>query len=134
MGRAIDDSGQLVGSAAIAERLGFKSSTLVHWWRTHDETFPDPLVRLAGNVMIWYWPDVEDWAKNSTRLGSKARRSPQAPPAGEVVADGKQGNKKGGTTKAGAQLEGEMAEETQRRQESEQRMTIGFLREGTVRT
>ncbi len=85
MGRALEDSDQLVGSAAIAERLGFKSSTLVHWWRTHDETFPDPLVRLTGNVMIWYWPDVAAWAKASTRLGSKARRTPERP-AGEAVA------------------------------------------------
>jgi len=67
MGRRVD-ADQLVGASEIAERLGLRLAQTVHDWRRRHAEFPTPLVSLTmGHV--WYWPDVEAWAKRTGRLG-----------------------------------------------------------------
>jgi hypothetical protein len=64
--RSIDPS-DLVGAPEIADRLGLARPQVVHNWRYRHADFPEPLVELRqGNV--WYWPDVEEWAKRTGRL------------------------------------------------------------------
>lgn len=58
---------QLVGSAEIAERLGLSRHQAVHVWRQRFPDFPEPVVKLK-QAMVWYWPDVERWAKEHGRL------------------------------------------------------------------
>ncbi len=58
---------KLVGAKEIADRLGAKRPQVVYEWRRRHEDFPQPLVTLSiGSV--WYWPDVERWAKATGRL------------------------------------------------------------------
>ena len=66
MGRRLDVD-KLVGTAEIASRLGIKNSETVHDWRRRYPEFPQPVVRLRVGL-IWYWPDVERWAKATRRL------------------------------------------------------------------
>jgi predicted DNA-binding transcriptional regulator AlpA len=66
MGRRLDVD-QLVGAAEIAERVAVKRSTVIHDWRHRHDDFPQPVLRLRG-VLIWYWPDVERWARRTGRL------------------------------------------------------------------
>lgn len=73
MGRPVDDADLLVTAPAIAERLSLPNYQQVHRWRSKDKTFPDPLVRLEGGTMIWYWPDIEDWLRAKTRGGNPKR-------------------------------------------------------------
>lgn len=63
--RALDPE-QLVGAAEIAQRLGVVRDT-VHLWRRRHADFPAPVAELE-QAMVWYWPDVEAWAKASGRL------------------------------------------------------------------
>lgn len=58
---------QLVGATEIAERLGLSLPQTVHLWRARYPDFPDPIAVLKMG-MIWYWPDVEAWAKDTGRL------------------------------------------------------------------
>ena len=77
MGRLVDVD-QLVGSAEIARRLGLARHQHVHWWRKNDRSFPAPVVDVStGNikVYVWYWPDVETWARQTGRLPTPARRT-----------------------------------------------------------
>ncbi len=69
MGRSVDAS-LLVGSQEIAERLGLRRYQHVHWYREHDPTFPEPVARIGTGrgTLIWYWPDIEAWAKRAGRL------------------------------------------------------------------
>lgn len=58
---------QLVGVTEIAERLGARSPQRVRDWRLRYPDFPEPVATLAmGHV--WYWPEVERWAKSTNRL------------------------------------------------------------------
>lgn len=61
------DAEQLVGAEEIAERLSLSSVRRVHELRQRQEDFPPPLVRLK-RAMVWYWPDVERWAKQRGRI------------------------------------------------------------------
>lgn len=63
------DPQQLVGTAEIAERLGLAQFQTVHSWRQRYSDFPKPVATLK-QAMIWYWPDVEDWARKTGRLSS----------------------------------------------------------------
>jgi hypothetical protein len=56
----------LVGVAEIADRLGIAIVT-VHRWRERPVDFPAPVQQLSAGL-IWAWPDVERWAKNTGRL------------------------------------------------------------------
>ena len=65
MGRRLDVD-QLVGAAEIARRLGLQRAQQVHQLRRRDPTFPAHVVRLElgeHGTYIWYWPDVERWAR-----------------------------------------------------------------------
>jgi predicted DNA-binding transcriptional regulator AlpA len=73
VGRLVDP-GQLVGAHEIVERLSLKRVQHVHWYREHDPSFPAPIARIGGaGTYVWYWPDVEEWARQAGRL----------PPGGE---------------------------------------------------
>lgn len=67
MGRRID-SDQLVGAAEIAARLGMKRPQVIHDWRRRYPDFPEPVAHLR-QALVWNWPDVERWAKQTGRLG-----------------------------------------------------------------
>lgn len=58
---------QLVGAAEIAERLGMKRPQVVHSWRNRHDDFPTPVAHLR-TALVWYWPDVERWARTTGRL------------------------------------------------------------------
>ncbi len=57
---------KLVGAGEIAARLGFKRIQRVHdWLRAERSGFPKPVRRIGGvrGIHIWFWPDVEEWAR-----------------------------------------------------------------------
>lgn len=56
----------LVGAAEIAARLGIRQPHTIHSWRRRYSDFPDPIAHLK-TAMIWYWPDVEAWARATGR-------------------------------------------------------------------
>lgn len=66
MGRKLD-ADDLVGAAEIAERLSLAQVQTVHSWRRRYEDFPEPVARLK-QALIWSWPDVEGWARDTGRL------------------------------------------------------------------
>lgn len=66
MGRRID-ADNLVGAAEIAERCGVKRPQVVHDWRSRYEDFPEPVAQLR-RALVWNWPDVERWARDTGRL------------------------------------------------------------------
>jgi predicted DNA-binding transcriptional regulator AlpA len=68
MGRKVD-ADELVGATEIAERIGLSHPEAVHTWRKRYPDFPQPVAKLR-RVMIWYWPDVERWARRTGRLHS----------------------------------------------------------------
>lgn len=76
VGRLVD-ADLLVGSLEIAQRLGVKRHQVVHEWRRRDPGFPPPLATVSRSL-IWYWPDVEAWARSTGRL----RQPPRGPSAG----------------------------------------------------
>jgi hypothetical protein len=61
------DLDQLVGAAEIADRLGLSHAQTVHTWRRRHSDFPEPVLRLK-QALIWHWPDVEEWARQTGRL------------------------------------------------------------------
>jgi hypothetical protein len=79
MGEAYDVD-QLVGTSEIAARLGV-SRSVVGDWRARHAGFPSPVLELRmGNV--WYWPEVERWARATGRLSRSdpfLNRPPSAP-------------------------------------------------------
>jgi hypothetical protein len=66
MGRRVDVD-DLVGATDIAARLDLASGSLVHDWRARYDDFPAPIARV-GTVVVWAWPDVEKWAKQTGRI------------------------------------------------------------------
>jgi hypothetical protein len=50
----------------VGERLGIDRRS-VHQLKRRHADFPAPVARLES-AMIWYWPDVEAWAKATGRL------------------------------------------------------------------
>ena len=57
---------ELVGAAEIAERLGSAPRT-IHAWRRRHPDFPAPVAELTS-ALVWYWPDVERWARKTGRI------------------------------------------------------------------
>ncbi len=77
VGRELDVD-QLVSARAITERLGYRNVQIVHfWWRT-DATFPAPVYALEGQrgARLWYWPEVQAWARASGRLDASGQPRP----------------------------------------------------------
>ena len=66
MGKKVD-AAQLVGAAEIAIRLGVAQGRVVHVWRRRHDDFPEPVASLRSGL-IWYWPDVERWARRTGRI------------------------------------------------------------------
>jgi predicted DNA-binding transcriptional regulator AlpA len=66
MGREVD-ADLLVGAAEIAERIGLSHVQSVHTIRRRHPDFPSPVAQLK-TAMVWYWPDIEAWAKATGRL------------------------------------------------------------------
>ena len=85
MSRPIDPA-ELVGAAEIAERLGLAFSQTVHDWRRRHSEFPKPVATLKMGL-VWFWPDVEAWARTSGRLVKKAARSSSRDPARAAPAE-----------------------------------------------
>jgi len=56
----------LVGAAEIAERLGLTQADTIHSWRRRHDDFPAP-VRELRMGLVWWWPDVQAWAKATGR-------------------------------------------------------------------
>ena len=65
MGRSVDAE-QLVGATEISRRLGVARTQVVHNWRTRHHDFPEPVAELEA-ALIWYWPDIEEWAISTGR-------------------------------------------------------------------
>lgn len=61
------DADKLVGAEELAERLHLSSPRRLHELRQRHPDFPAPLVILR-RAMVWYWPDVERWARQAGRL------------------------------------------------------------------
>ena len=57
-----------VGPPEIAERLNVERRT-VDSWRQRDVGFPEPRWTVGGRP-AWDWPDVEKWARLTSRLPS----------------------------------------------------------------
>jgi predicted DNA-binding transcriptional regulator AlpA len=57
---------QLVGAAEIAQRFGLKRASVVHDWRHRYPAFPAPVATLSAGL-VWAWPDVEEWARETGR-------------------------------------------------------------------
>ena len=60
---------KLVGAGDIAKRLGVKRQA-VHNWRERHRDFPQPEGKIEGGL-VWYWPDVEAWARKTGRYPPK---------------------------------------------------------------
>jgi predicted DNA-binding transcriptional regulator AlpA len=70
MGRKVDVD-QLVGAREIANRLGVKRSGVVHDWHHRHPEFPEPVTQLE-KALVWYWPEVERWARKTGRYPQPA--------------------------------------------------------------
>lgn len=57
----------LVGAAEIAERLGWAHPQTVHTTRRRHPEFPPPVARLR-QALVWSWPEVASWARDTGRL------------------------------------------------------------------
>ena len=68
MGRRVDVD-ELVGASEIAARLKVSHVETVHNWRRRYPDFPEPVAKLE-RALIWYWPDVEKWARSTGRSGT----------------------------------------------------------------
>jgi hypothetical protein len=66
MGRRVDVN-HLVGAAEIAQRLGAARAQVVREWHRRHADFPAPVARVS-NTWVWYWPDIERWARRTGRL------------------------------------------------------------------
>ena len=77
MGRKLDVD-HLVGTNEVARLLGMANPQTVHHYKTHDPTFPQPVVVLGGNqrTHIWYRPEIERWGRRNGRLPKVTRQDP----------------------------------------------------------
>lgn len=57
---------QLDGASEIAKRLGVARTQVIHVWRQRHPDFPQPVATLDMGL-VFYWPDVERWAKATGR-------------------------------------------------------------------
>jgi hypothetical protein len=66
VGRKLDVD-ELVGATEIAQRLRLAQPQTVHSWRRRYSDFPKPVATLK-QALVWYWPDVARWARQTGRL------------------------------------------------------------------
>ncbi|MGI8709699.1 MAG: hypothetical protein ACR2LA_01705 [Acidimicrobiales bacterium] len=78
MGRQVDVE-HLVAARTITDRLGYRNVQVLHFWRNTDDSFPEPVFVFDGlrGARLWYWPDVEAWAKETGRLDEDGTPHPQ---------------------------------------------------------
>ncbi len=78
VGRQVDVE-QLVAARTITDRLGYRNVQVLHFWRNTDDSFPEPVFVFDGlrGARLWYWPDVEAWAKETGRLDEDGTPHPQ---------------------------------------------------------
>ncbi len=65
------DLDNLVGSQAIADRLGVRFVERIYAMRREDPTFPAPVFSSLPGAFakrLWSWPDVWRWAKHCGRV------------------------------------------------------------------
>jgi predicted DNA-binding transcriptional regulator AlpA len=67
MGRKLDVD-LLVTTAEIVQRLGMTEQRTVNGWMRRYDDFPKPVVTRGERVLLWYWPEVEAWARNTNRI------------------------------------------------------------------
>jgi hypothetical protein len=83
MGSRRVDPELLVGSREIADRVGARHTQHIQAWLVHDRTFPAPVAVLGRDsgrpTYIWYWPDVEHWAKGKGRILLDGHNNGDAP-------------------------------------------------------
>ena len=63
-------------------RLGLKRVQELHYYRRSDPSFPEAVFRVAearGGAHVWYWPDIERWARRKGRLPESATVKKTAP-------------------------------------------------------
>lgn len=75
MARTVDVS-DLVGFVEIAERLNLKDANLVRVWRRRWADFPEPVAKLRIGD-IFYWPDIERWARVTEQRRYRAPPHPR---------------------------------------------------------
>lgn len=81
VGRRVDVD-LLVGAGEIVRRLGLKRVQELHYYRRTDPSFPEAVFRVAearGGAHVWYWPDIERWARRKGRLPESATVKKTAP-------------------------------------------------------
>jgi hypothetical protein len=81
VGRRVDVE-QLVGAGEVVRRLGLKRVQELHYYRRSDPSFPEAVFRVAearGGAHVWYWPDIERWARRKGRLPESATVKKTAP-------------------------------------------------------
>lgn len=69
VGRQVDID-QVVSARAITQRLGYRNVQVVHFWRRTDDSFPEAVFVFDGlrGARLWYWPEVEAWARATGRM------------------------------------------------------------------
>lgn len=63
----------LVGAYEITERLAFRRVQDVHYLLRTDASFPRPVYPRGepkGVAKVWYWPDVQRWARRAGLVGA----------------------------------------------------------------
>ena len=70
MTRVIDPA-LLVSAVEIARRMHLESPAAVHSWRHAGIGFPAPVGR--RREFLWYWPDVQSWARRMRATVRDAR-------------------------------------------------------------
>lgn len=88
----------LVGAGEIVRRLGLKRVQELHYYRRSDPSFPEAVFRVAearGGAHVWYWPDIERWARRTGRLGESARtvRKDSPPPTNKPTGGSRGGSR-----------------------------------------
>jgi predicted DNA-binding transcriptional regulator AlpA len=65
------ESLELVGVGEVADRLGVSVNTVYSWRagrRRPSVPFPAPALQASGYAPVWFWAEVEEWAKRAGRV------------------------------------------------------------------
>lgn len=58
---------KLVTSRDIADRLGIADAAVIRNWRKRYADFPAPVLERQDTIALWYWPEIEEWARKTNR-------------------------------------------------------------------